>query len=98
MSASSFSYTVGLRHARRAFSGQGTKKKHFTVVAPEGEDNTYLVKVLAAPFGSMFPRMPIKYGKVPLSLDTRKVIDKAVSILHRTAASLIPILSHADTE
>lgn len=56
----------------------------------------YLVKMLAAPLGGVFPRMTIEHCEESLSSDTGEIDDERVRVFHVPARALV--LGHADLE
>jgi hypothetical protein len=63
-----------------------TRVIHFTTCASE----PHLMEMLPTPFRSVFARMAIKYGEVPLTTHTAEVYHKGICIFH--GSTLSPVI------
>lgn len=56
------------------------------------------MKVLTAPLGGVFSSVPVKDAEEALTVDTSKVVDESMCILHRSSPSLVGVFRDAYAE
>ena len=59
---------------------------------------THLMKVVTAPFGSLFSSMAVKDAEKALAMHTCKVVHKGMRVFHGTAPPLVAVLRYAYAE